>query len=152
MTCDDIRRRILERDHNTDVPREISRHIEECPECRALARRVADAESILLVSEAPEPEVVDSVLARVAKVPIPALHQNGALGGWFFGGLLLTGAVVGVRYSRPFRYLAETVLGARVDLAVTMAIGLVLVAYLVAFVLTSGSHLRRRKPVNSPYE
>lgn len=146
MTCEDVRRHILEGDHASNMPREVSRHIPECPECRAFARQVAKADSLLLASEEVEPQLVDSVMARVAAAAGPASQQNGALGGWFFGGLLLTGAMVGVRFSRPFRYLVETVLGARVDLAVTTAISLALVAYLAAFVLTSGGHLRRRYP------
>lgn len=144
MICDDVRRRILENDHDATPPPEVAAHLVDCAECRAFARRVVGVDSLLMRSEAADPELVDAVMAGVAQAEEPSSQQHGALGGWFFGGLLLTGAMVAVRHSLPFQYLAETVLGARVDLAVTTSIGLVLVAYLSAFVLTTGRNLKRR--------
>lgn len=140
MTCNEVEKRLLRLDRDEKLTPRVAAHLEECPGCRRLAETLEVAESDLLLTSAAEPDLVNSVMAKIERSDIYPTRTRSLLH-WFLGGLLLVAALVAVPQSGSFRFLLESVIGPRVDLSVTVVIGLGLVAYLAVFVLAHGERL-----------
>ena len=140
MTCKRVERELLTLDQYARPSKRVEAHLQRCPKCRRLAEAVGSADAELRLIEKADPEIVDSVMLTVEQSGARP-RRSESLAGWLFGALLLVAAMVAVRQSIAFRFLLGSVLGPRVDLSVTVAIGIGLVAYLGVFVLAKHEHL-----------
>ena len=140
MNCKDVESELLALDNQEELSPEAAAHVRECPNCSRLAEALSRAETQVLLVDKPEPELVASIMEEIGKVDLERRWKH-SLAGWLFGGLLLMAALVAVRQSTTFRFLLESVLGARVDLSITVVIGLALVAYLSVFVVANSDRL-----------
>ncbi|NBB89982.1 MAG: hypothetical protein GVY23_02115 [Spirochaetes bacterium] len=142
MTCNEIERRLLERDHDEALSPKVVAHLRECPRCRRLAKTLEVAEGdLMMASEAgADPDLVSAVMMKVEKSEVYPARTH-SLTRWLFGGLWLVTALLAVRQSDPFRFLLGSVVGPRVDLSVMVVTGFGVVAYLAVFVIANGDRL-----------
>ena len=140
MTCKEVEQKLLSMDNGATLSPALSGHLDGCPRCRRLAETLASAEAELLLSAPSDPELVESVMAAIEELGLPEKPKH-SLTGWLFGGGLLMAALVAVPQSDSFRFLLKSFLRARVDLSVTVVIGLGLVAYLAVFVIAHSDRL-----------
>jgi predicted anti-sigma-YlaC factor YlaD len=155
MRCNDVTDLLLGLDHGESIPRRVTAHLKTCPECRRRAEALAAAEhSLLLTASGADASLIRSVMRAIEHTESYPIRKHSMLS-WLFGGFLLAAALVAVQYSVPFQFLAETVLGPRVELSVTVVIGIVLVAYLAVFVVVNNARLEeflRHVPGATPHD
>ncbi len=140
MTCNEVEERLLALDHGEIPGVEVEAHLSKCPSCRRLARTLAVAEGGLRETSRADPDLVNSVMTAIDESNVYPTRAHSFFH-WLFGGLLLVTAFVAVRQSDPFRFLLDSFLGPRVDLSVTVVIGMGVVAYLAVFVVANGDRL-----------
>ena len=140
MNCQEVEDMLLSQDNGALLPPEAASHLGDCPNCARLAERLSRADAELRLVKEPDSDLVESVMTEIERSD---LHPRGkqSLLGWIFGGVLLMAALVALPQSNSFRFLVESVLGARVDLSISMVIGIGLVAYLGVFVVAHSDRL-----------
>ncbi|MFP4484446.1 MAG: hypothetical protein ACLFO1_06290 [Spirochaetaceae bacterium] len=159
MQCRRATKLLFRLDNNAVRPGELREHLEDCPECRRVAHALDDAAAAVRwyapeETQAPANALLYSaattrrVMARIQHVR-PAwadgADESPAVRLWFWlgGGILLILGAAGFRYANPYRFLAESAMGPAVDLAVTLATGIVLTLYMGLFVLGNCKRLQR---------
>ena len=141
MTCNKANEIILRLDHGESPPPRVKKHLKACPECRRRTEELRAVESALLLAASNvDRDVVRSVMVEIERTETYPIRKHSFLN-WIFGGVLLAAALVAVQHSVPFRFLTESVLGPTVELSVTVAIGIALVAYIGVFVVVNSAHL-----------
>ena len=153
MTCSEVEKILLAMDSGS-IPPEIAIHLDRCEKCRLLARRFARTEEAVRATPEEDPLLVEAIMERVLEAPEgtqdarevdienTSAPSTRIFAGWLLGGIVLLAAMIAIRHNASFRYLTETVYGHTVDIAVSLAIGTILVTYLAAFVLGNAGRLQ----------
>lgn len=152
MDCRDIREAVLRLDRHEALTQEIADHLYVCPVCRDFAQKIGESIDAALLSDAPPPdaELTNRVMASVRAdadrrsrgVVREADDPPFALWGWLVvGGVLVLGAAI-VQFSETLRSLRIS-MGPQVDVAISVASGLVLTVYICVFVVSHHAGLSR---------
>lgn len=159
MQCRKATELLFRLDNNTPRPAELRHHLDHCPECRRVADALDDAAAAVRwyspeEAQTPATALLYSaattrrIMARVHRTQpewTPTVDENAAVGFWVWlgGGVLLILGAAGFRYANPYQFLAESAMGPAVDLAVTLATGIVLTLYTGLFALGNRRRLQR---------
>ncbi|NBC30259.1 MAG: hypothetical protein GVY29_09755 [Spirochaetes bacterium] len=164
MQCRRATELLFRLDNNEPRPQELRDHLAQCPECRRVAAALDDAAAAVRWYSPEEPQAPASdpaparsllysaattrrVMSRVQQAgPVWATStdESSAVRFWFWlgGGVLLILGAAGFRYADPYQFLAESVMGPAVDLAVTLATGIILTVYTGLFALGNWQRLQ----------
>jgi hypothetical protein len=149
MTCNEVRNVLASRDRDQELPEPVQTHLKQCFQCNRIARAMTAAEQAVHpvgTASRTDNTIVDTVMEQIRTVPpgyAPGDPPRTSLATWISGGLLLSGALVAVRFSESFQYLTRSTLGHTVDLWVTLSLSTILAGYLCVF---AGSNAVRREP------
>ena len=159
MQCKKATELLFRLDNNAPRPQELRDHLAQCPECRRIAAALDDAAAAvrwyspeaaqeptnaLLYSAATTRRIMNRV-QQAGPLWAKSTDESSAVRFWFWlgGGVLLILGAAGFRYADPYQFLAESVMGPAVDLAVTLATGIVLTLYTGLFALGNWRRLQR---------
>ncbi len=159
MQCRRATELLFRLDNNEPRPQELLDHLEQCPECRRIAAGLDDAAAAVRwyspeESRAPATALLYSaattrrIMSRIHQTsPVRAASpdESSAVRFWFWlgGGVLLILGAAGFRYAIPYQFLADSAMGPAVDLAVTLATGIILTLYTGLFALGNWQRLQR---------
>jgi predicted anti-sigma-YlaC factor YlaD len=152
VDCRDIREAVLRLDRHEVLTQEIADHLHVCPTCRDFTSRIAESIDAALLPDdiTPDAALTDRVMASV-RVEADRRGRDivgepddppFALRGWLVvGGMLVLGAAI-VQFSETLRSLRVS-MGPRVDVALSLASGLVLTVYICVFVVSHHAGISR---------
>jgi hypothetical protein len=162
MQCRRATELLIRLDNNAHWPQKLREHLEQCPECRRVAAALDDAAAavrwyspaVSASSPAPARSLFYSaattrrIMTRVQQAsPVWARtsDESSTLRFWLWvgGGVLLLLGAAGFRYADPYQFLAESIMGPALDLALTLATGIILTLYTGLFALGNWQRLQR---------
>lgn len=152
MNCADVQEVIIDSDNGQPLPEAVTEHLHSCAACRRFAATIAAAsDSIRLPAAlAANPELTARIMAavrleaesRLSRFMGNSAAQPVALKGWLIAGAVIIASLLLMQFSDIVRGLRAS-LGPAIDVAVSLALGIGLTAYICLLVVSNHAGISR---------